>query len=530
MKHVLFEVNDDNIYPNVILIKETALRRDELIKHYVEPLKTRGLTGDSLIGISLKYNDTGKCPVKLIKSHLQVVLKACDKIEAKFLYVCDGSYFKTLTKENKAEPHYGSIKNCAIEGYEHLKVVLAPNYQSLFYNDAIQAKLDMSLDTLVNGITGNHKILGSDIIQYEYYPEKLESIKQLLESLHKYPSLVCDAETFSLKHYDAGIGTIGFAWDQHNGVAFPVDYKAYDEPVDIEVWDEKDKEFKTKLAYGYEKTNHAVRALLKEFFETYKGNLKFHNASFDITVLIYQLWMKTIIDQKGMYTGLDIMTRDYDCTQIITYLATNTCAGNKLGLKAQAHEFAGNYGQDNINNIRLIPKDKLLTYNLKDCLATWFTNSKNYPIMVQDDQEEVYAGIAKDSVTNIIQMQLTGMPMCMKEVLKADKDLQKISDNHLKAILAHPITEILTKKLKIRFIAKNLKDRKDKAVNPEKLEPKLLEDIDLVFNPGSGTQVAVLLHDVMDLPIIETTKTGLPSTDEDTLKALVNHTTNQSYY
>ncbi len=529
MKHIIFDQNEKNEYSNVLLIKENAFRRDDLKKHYIDPLKSSGISSDSIVALSLKYDEKGKAPVKLIKAHLEVVLKACVKLETKFIYVCDGNYFKTLTKERKVEPNYGYIKDCAIAGYEHIKIVLAPNYQAMFANDTVQAKIDMSLSTLVEANQGTHKLLGSDIIHYEYYPEKVESIKQLLDSLHKYPELVCDVETFSLKHYDAGIGTIGFAWDQHNGVAFPVDYKAYDEPTDIEVWDEKDKEFKTRTAYGYEETNHEIRALLKEFFENYKGNLKFHNASFDATVLIYQLWMETIIDQKGMYTGLDIMTRDYDCTQIITYLATNTCAGNKLGLKAQSHEFAGAYGQDNINDIRLIPKQELLTYNLTDCLATWFTYYKNYPIMVQDDQLDLYLGEFKKSMTNIIQMQLTGMPMCMKEILKADKKLQGINDSHLKAILADPITEILTEKLKMKKLVKDFKDRKEKAVNPEKLKPKLIEDIKLIFNPGSHTQVAVLLHDVMDLPVIETTKGGAPSTDEDTLTALVNHTSNQRY-
>lgn len=529
MKHIIFRDNTENKYSHVLLIKESSFRKDELEKHYINPLVDSNIPRDSLLGLSLKYNEHGKCPVKLIKAHLQTVLKACDKVEAKFLYVCDGNYFKTLTKEKKAEPHYGYIKGCAIEGYEHLKVILAPNYQSLFYNPVVQDKLDMSLSTLVEATQGTHKILGSDIIHYEYYPDKVESIRQLINSLHQYDSLTCDVETFSLKHYEAGIGTISFAWDQHNGTAFCVDYKAYSEPQEIEVYDEKDDEYKTKLAYGYQELNHEVRALLEEFFRTYKGNLKFHNASFDIYILIYALWMEDITDHVGLYHGLDIMTRNFDCTQIITYLATNSCAGNKLSLKEQSHEFAGSYGQDNINDIRLIEEEHLLRYNLTDCLATWFTHNKNYPVMVQDQQEEVYLGLMKESLITIIQMQLTGMPVCMKEIGKAELALQAVSDDNMEKILNHELMDDLLYALKVKFIAKNFIDRKDKAKNPEKLKPKELDDVELEFNPNSGTQVALLLHKVMELPVIETTKTGLPSTDEDTLKALINHTSNQRY-
>lgn len=537
MRHIIFEENTENHYTNVLLIKEAAFREDSLSKYYIDPMSKGGISKDDILALSLKYNEHGKAPTKLIKSHLEVVLKACVQLETKFIYVCDGAYFKTLTKNKTSDKHYGYIRDCALAGYEHIKVVLAPNYQALFANDTVQDKINMSIQTLVEANTDTHTELGSGIIHYEYYPERVEAIRQVLNSLHAYPDLVCDVEAFSLKHYDAGIGTISFAWDQHNGIAFPVDYKAYDTPQDIESWDDKDKEFKTKLAYGYEETNHEVRALLKEFFTTYKGKIKYHNAAYDVGVLIYQLWMDNIIDQKGMYAGLEVMTRDYDCTQIITYLATNTCAGNKLGLKAQSHEFAGAYGQDNIHDIRLIQKDELLKYNLTDCLATWFTYNKNYPILLADDQEKVYIdtpetpahGSFKENLTKIIQMQLTGMPMCMKSILKADKELQDINDIHVKSILEDPIVTILTEKLKMKKLVKDFKDRKEKAKNPEKLKPKLLEDIVLEFNPNSGTQVAVLLHDVMDLPVIETTKTGLPSTDEDTLKALVNHTSNPEY-
>lgn len=529
MRHILFKLNNENKYDVALLIKESAFKKDELQDKYINPMVQRGLSEDSILALSLTYNEVGKAPAKLIKESLGTLLKASDSLGVKTLICADSAYFKTLTKVKKVDPHHGYILPCKIQGYEHINCILSVNYQGLFYNPELQNKIDMSINTLVNHINGNHKDIGSDIIHYEYYPEKAESIKQVLQSLHKYPELTCDVETFSLKFYEAGIGTISFAWDQHNGIAFPVDYVAYNEPTEIEAWCDKDKKFKTKLAYGYKETNHEVYALLEEFFRTYKGNLKFHNASFDIGVIIYCLWMEDITDHVGLHRGLDIMTKNFDCTQVITYLATNTCAGNKLSLKDQSHEFAGSYAQDDIDDIRLIPKGELLRYNLTDCLATWFVNSKNYPIMVQDEQEEVYLGLMKDSLITIIQMQLTGMPMCMKEVFKAEKELQAIYDEHFETIMSSYLMDETIAILKQNFLLKDFADRKSKAKHPENIKPKLIENIEWEFNPNSGTQVAVLLHEVMKLPIIETTDTGLPATDEDTLKALVNHTSDPDY-
>lgn len=65
----------------------------------------------------------------LIKSVLVPELKA---LGVEYLYCTDGNYFKTLTKQTKAEPHLGYVLPCAIQGYEHMHVVLSMNYKTVF--------------------------------------------------------------------------------------------------------------------------------------------------------------------------------------------------------------------------------------------------------------------------------------------------------------------------------------------------------------------------------------------------------------
>ena len=87
----------------------------------------------------------------------------------------------------------------------------------------------------------------------------------------------------------------------------------------------------------------------------YKGKLTYHNANFDIKILIYELFMNGMLDQAGMIKGIKQLTKNFDDTKLIIYLATNSCAGNTLGLKPNAHEYAGNYAEEDVKDIRKIP-------------------------------------------------------------------------------------------------------------------------------------------------------------------------------
>ena len=89
-----------------------------------------------------------------------------------------------------------------------------------------------------------------------------------MDRLHQYDALTCDTETRSLEFHNAGLESIAFAWDEHNFVSFCVD--------------KDNAEVKAKQ----------IKQMLKEFFVAYKGTLIYHNASYDIQILIFELWMK----------------------------------------------------------------------------------------------------------------------------------------------------------------------------------------------------------------------------------------------
>lgn len=489
---------DTGKYPIAILGHQ--IRREEMIKTYLLP---NDLSMEDFIFIEL-HSAPGKkkTPAREIKEFIQQELQqVLDDAETQYIICTDSDYFKILTKEAKAEANLGYVCD-SVWGKQ--KVIYAPSYRQVFYDPpVVKAKIAQGMDALLNHIRGQYAEPGQGIIEFEAYPDTPEKIKAWLDQLLEMNKpLAIDIETFGLKHYNAGIGTITFCWSKTQGIAFNVDY----EPIPGA----------TEAPYGRINRNDIVRNLLREFFIKYTQRQMYHNISYDVYVLIYQLFMDNLIDTEGLLHGMDIMLRNWDCTKLITYLATNSCAGNHLSLKDQAQEYAGNYAQDDIKDICLIPNEQLLRYNLIDGLCTWYTYEKHWDTLVADDQLDVYNNIFKPACEDIIQMQLTGMPMNMDTVNQVAKEMETDRNQALKTIRESKLMKNFTLMLRQEWVDdKNAKLKKKQVT---------LADCDIEFNPNSGPQLQKLLFDYIGLPVLGLTKSKQPATDGDTIKALRTHT------
>lgn len=489
---------DTGKYPIAILGHQ--IRREEMIKTYLLP---NNLSMEDFIFIEL-HSAPGKkkTPAREIKEFIQQELQqVLDDAETQYIICTDSDYFKILTKEAKAEANLGYVCD-SVWGKQ--KVIYAPSYRQVFYDPpVVKAKIAQGMDALLNHIRGQYAEPGQGIIEFEAYPDTPEKIKAWLDQLLEMNKpLAIDIEAFGLKHYNAGIGTITFCWSKTQGIAFNVDY----EPIPGA----------TEAPYGRINRNDVVRNLLREFFIKYTQRQMYHNISYDVYVLIYQLFMDNLIDTEGLLHGMEIMLRNWDCTKLITYLATNSCAGNHLSLKDQAQEYAGNYAQDDIKDIRLIPNEQLLRYNLIDGLCTWYTYEKHWDTLVADDQLDVYNSIFKPACEDIIQMQLTGMPMNMDTVNQVAKEMETDRNQALKTIRESKLMKNFTLMLRQEWVDdKNAKLKKKQVT---------LADCDIEFNPNSGPQLQKLLFDYIGLPVLGLTKSKQPATDGDTIKALRTHT------
>lgn len=489
---------DTGKYPIAILGHQ--IRREEMIKTYLLP---NDLSMEDFIFIEL-HSAPGKkkTPAREIKEFIQQELQqVLDDAETQYIICTDSDYFKILTKEAKAEANLGYVCD-SVWGKQ--KVIYTPSYRQVFYDPpVVKAKIAQGMDALLNHIRGQYAEPGQGIIEFEAYPDTPEKIKAWLDQLLEMNKpLAIDIEAFGLKHYNAGIGTITFCWSKTQGIAFNVDY----EPIPGA----------TEAPYGRINRNDIVRNLLREFFIKYTQRQMYHNISYDVYILIYQLFMDSLIDTEGLLHGMEIMLRNWDCTKLITYLATNSCAGNHLSLKEQAQEYAGNYAQDDIKDICLIPNEQLLRYNLIDGLCTWYTYEKHWDTLIADDQLDVYNNIFKPACEDIIQMQLTGMPMNMETVNQVAEEMETDRNQALKTIRESNLMKNFTLMLRQEWVDdKNAKLKKKQVT---------LADCDIEFNPNSGPQLQKLLFDYIGLPVLGLTKSKQPATDGDTIKALRTHT------
>ncbi len=514
MRHIIFKEANNGQYPIALLIKGTAFSTQELRVNYVAPLVKQGINEEDVIAFTLKYDSNGKASASTIKEYLSNLLPALDQLGTKNLLVADAGYFKILAGSAKAEPHMGYLLPCKVKGYEHMNVVLTINYQQLIYNPQLSHKLDLSIHTLVSSLKGNYQAIGSNIIHSAEYPVTVPEIEAVLAKLLTYPRLSCDIEGFSLRFDKAGVGTIAFAWDCHNGVAFACDFfPLLGDPT----------------VYGTYHPNKRVRSLLKEFFTKYKGELIFHHATYDVKVMIATLWMKDLLDTDGLLKGLELLTRRLHDTKIIAYLATNSTAGNVLGLKSLAHEFAGNWAVE-VSDIRKVPLQTLLQYNLVDSLSTNYVFDKYYPIMVQDNQLDLYNNLMMPSQKLITQIELTGMPLSRLKVDEVKNKLLDIQIGNLNKINNSSVIKMLNLLLQDTAWQKDYETRKAKAKNPGKILPKNREAFaDLAFNPNSGPQLQRLLYEQMGLPVIDYTDKKQPATGAETIEKLIHHTEQPDY-
>lgn len=414
------------------------------------------------------------------------LLKELAGTNTEYLVVSDAAFWKKLTKKRKTTGLLGYVLPCVLKGFEHMQVVYAP--LPLLHDQ--QPFLD-AIQTAVDHWQGRYQPPGSEVTITKL--RTLPEIKAWLVANVNTP-LAGDIETFSLKHWNAGIGSIAFAPSPYEAVSFLVDLGP--DPKTVRLW-------------------------LRQWFERRNAWTLWHNGTFDAYILLYQLWMKSLRDFEGMRTGLQHMMRGIECSKIISYLALNSAQEISLKLKDLAQEFLGDWAVDDIEDIRKIDPEDLLTYNGRDACAAFWVHNTYRPVMLADQQEPVYQTLLKPAMADIIEMQLVGIPFSMRRVKRVHGFLQAFQAKALATVLDSTAARLTALSLAQKWADKRNTELKKKRVTAEDWKES--------FNVGSDKQLTVMLFEVMGLPVIERTKGGFPATDGDTLKALVNHTDNPEH-
>lgn len=488
MRYLSYAFPERASYPICILVP--LIQSKEIADAYIE---SHGLDRNDVIVLTLHQStDKKKTPVAEMKEYItQELVPIWEDLQVEYILCADGEYFKAIAGVAKADAHLGYVLDTE---FHTAKVLYVPSHRAIFYDpEKVRAKIKQAMVALIDHRSGRYSTPGDSIIKFAEYPVASEDIQRwLLKFLEEGTELACDIEGFDLKHAKCGIGTISMAWSEHEGIAFPVDLGP--EP-------------------------QLVRAMLKAFFEQHQAKIIWHHIAFDVYVLIYQLFMDHILDTEGLLYGLGVMLRNWHCTKLISYLATNSCAGNKLSLKDLAQEFAGNWAVENIKDIRLIPLDQLLQYNLVDSLSTWHVFKKHWPTVIADNQLDTYNELFHPATVDIIQMQLTGLPVNMKRVKEVRKILEAVEARAVTTIQNSPLVQQFTYQLREKHVQKRNSEMVKKRITMQDAEVG-----EVIYNPNSGPQMQGLLYGMLGLPVISLTDSKQPSTDNDTLKALRNHT------
>lgn len=447
-----------------------------------------------------------KTPVKEMRQFLDEEFQDIGKdYSFKYILVANADYYKVITGQMKADADIGYVR--PVYWDENLFAVYMPSLAQIFHDpERVRSKIATAMEAIRNHKEGRYKTPGDDVIKTAYYPKTVNEIAYRLEWLYQMDvPLTLDIEAVDLKAHKSGIGSVSLAWNEHEGIAFPVDL--------VEIPGATEAPF-TKMV-----VNHKVRKLLANFLIRFRQKIIYHNIAYDAYVLIYQLFMTDITDTEGLIFGQETLLKNWECTKLIGYLSTNTCAGNDLSLKSLAQEFLGNWAEADITDITKIPLDRLLVYNLKDSLGTWYVYKKHWPMLVADEQEELYQTLFKDSTRDIIEMQLTGLPVNIRRVREVQSELATLEEDYLHRIHNNYHVQEFLYVLKEKWVVDRNAKLKVKRVSIDDA-PK-----DLAFNPNSPKQLQALLYEQLNLPVISLTDSKQPSTDGDTLEKLQNQTT-----
>ena len=453
MKYVTFEERET--YQVAILIKESYLRKSELKRFY--PTNLDG----GVIFYALEYSNN-KVPAKFGREYWNELKKELEDLGVQIVYIADSQYFKLITKEKKAEASIGYVFDV-----DKFKVTCGVNYGQLLHQAEAQERLELSLNTLKRLLRGE-----DNEITLSFKGSYYEGSYDYAELLGK-ESLACDIETLGLSLENNKIVSIAFSWNQEEGIAiYNPDYSQ-----------------------------------LRAFFNAYKGKLIFHNATFDIKMLIRHLYMNSLLDFEGMYRGLSKF--NFEDTMVMAYMALNSTAKVSYTLKSLAHEFAGNYAID-VTDVSKIRTELLLQYNLIDTLCTWYVFNK-YPV----ENEELHRFLL-DTVRLLIVTELTGMPIDMNRVLEIEAILNQKREKLLNILTSFDAVKEAESVIQDRALNKINSKLKTKKYGKEKVQ-------DTHFNHKSSTHLQILLYEVLDFSVTEVTDSGQPSTSRKVLEEFSNY-------
>lgn len=467
--------------------------------------------------VCLCYPLNGKAPstlqVKSCKVNLDYLIQ---KINPKFIIVLGNIPLKSLTKKTGITKYNGTILEV-----DDIKILplYSPSYVLRNRNKKISevSQIEGIWESDIRFICKTVKNEEIKKIEKSYYLlETLKEVEEAIKQIKKNKKVAVDIETTGLYFWRNKIRSIQFSIADHQGFYLPLlehlEYIKFEDPVEAEDLNEDLQIRKTGLYYYWtdEELIKLKKLLLDGIFLNPNIFITGQNFKFDHKFLDYYFFKKDY--------SKSISNIVFD-TMFALYLSDeNTPNDLKTNvyfhfedLRGYAQVLKGKLSNKNEeeSDFTKIKLPDLLMYGLGDVegtyrLADLYSNKLNdnqlkwmYDFYMKlhyiyERGERIGVGVDREQVNKVKKKY-------QEEMLKIETEICKIANK--------PDNQSIREKVK-----------KD---NPTKTEKQIIAIWKKkIFNLNSSKQLAKVLFEEMNLPIIKRTDTGAPSTNAEVLKEL----------
>ena len=468
--------------PNLIKSNQVP----SLVRHYTLPLDDEFKRNITFASIQVDQNS--KYLKKAFIEDAKGILEYCEVNGIDTIGCTNPKFWQFATKDKQFTANIGkSLKG--VGDFEGFKIVPILNHFVLLAKPQAQGDLSKGVTTLNLVLKGEYDFNTENLADkvVKHLVTNLVEAKRVLNKLSESPIVTMDIETTGLTMGKDKIITIAFADSTKEGWAFPL----------CEEYSEEYKE---------------ITKLISSFLKGYRGKHIWHNGLFDLGFVMRDIMKIPFTNQKLINKTINNM--DIEDTMHIAYLCRNSCTRTGNGLKELIFDKYGEY-DEGVDQSRLLDYsfEEVGTYNILDVTATMEVYNEYYLKMVEEAQEAIFKDYYKVSIKTLMKLKYRGVEVDKGGTTKATEELA--------ALLAKEY-DYLSSNEHVVDTEYNLCINAMYKYNTSHKKQKVAGDFDIKFNPNSSTQKAILLFDVMGLPVLETTKTGNQATGKDVIKQLIH--------
>ncbi len=381
-----------------------------------------------------------------------------------------------------------------VEGVDYTGINLVP-----FMNPIILNIYPNKVTEVQRGLSVINKLLHND------YSDPIENLNLKVNKIITDPQEAVDTLKYLFK-YDvltADIETTGLSWNSSRLLTFsmsPNEEEAYCFVIDAQ--------------YHSQAVENTMKDYLKRFFIAWKGKIIGHNwIGFDQAFIVHQI-MRTG-DYSVRHEELINMFNLED-TIIKAYLLYNSTERVSIGLKELSFKYLGEYDADvDVKRLEVAPLEKVATYNNYDCIATWKIYNELQPMIVEQGFEEVDKEFQEIACT-LLKVKMNGLRVDIEATKEFLTRLVHMTQEDREALLANSYIreaeEASARDALVKYNKTHVGKKRDWV--------PFRED----FNPQSPKQKQTLFFDLMDLPVVNKSKTTkAPSSDAETVDTWLNN-------